>query len=141
MLHWVMSLLFENTCTFSEKWNEDTGSIQKFHPLVLWLMWMKRIRRQGESKIPLCNLSDGKLLRSVSYNNLLDRVAFKILSIIHDGAFPFLEKSSTADVRLDSKCTSDWKSAVNVGVGRLQVHVICSCVLAHSEIVETWSNY
>ena len=54
---------------------------------------------------------------------------------------PFCKKSTTADVRLDSKCTSDWKSAVNVGVGRLQVHVICSCVLAHSEIVETWSNY
>ena len=47
----------------------------------------QRIRRQGESKITLCNPSGGKLfLRpSSSYNKLLDRIAFRILSNIHDG--------------------------------------------------------
>ena len=27
----------------------------------------------------------------------------------------FLQKSSTVDVQLDSKCASDWKVAINVG--------------------------
>ena len=53
---------------------------------------MKRFRRQGESKILLCNSSGGNfLLRpSSSYNKFLGRVAFKILSNIlskmYDGA-------------------------------------------------------
>ena len=49
----------------------------------------QRIRRQRESKITLCNASGGKfLLRpSSSYNKLLGRIAFRILSNIHDGAF------------------------------------------------------
>ena len=44
--------------------------------------------RQGMSNIPLCNPSDGKpLLRlSSSYNRLLVRDAFRILSNIHEGA-------------------------------------------------------
>ena len=52
--------------------------------------------RQGESKILLCNLSDGKLLLtlSVSYNKLLDKVASKILSNILDGAL--LQKLPTS---------------------------------------------
>ena len=42
--------------------------------------------RQGEYKIPIIN--GGKLLRrfSSSYRKLLDRVAFRILSNINDGA-------------------------------------------------------
>ena len=47
-----------------------------------------RIRWQWESKITLCNPSGGKLLLrlSLSYNKLLGRIAFRILSNIHGGA-------------------------------------------------------
>ena len=46
------------------------------------------MRSQGEREILLCNLSDGRfLLRpSASSNKLLDKVASKIESKIHDGA-------------------------------------------------------
>ena len=73
------------------------------------LVLLKEMRTQGDSKIssccfrvsfksrelggrwgckiPLCNPSGRMFLRtSLSYNNLLGRVAFKILSNIHDGA-------------------------------------------------------
>ena len=66
----------------------------------------------GESKIPLCKPSGGKLLLrpSLSSNELLHRVAFRLLSNIHDGAplgkkplaltgWLFLQKGSTTDVR------------------------------------------
>ena len=48
----------------------------------------QRISMQGESKITLCNPSGGKLLLrpSSSYNKLLGRIAFRILSNIHDEA-------------------------------------------------------
>ena len=75
-------------------------------------MLIKRIKKQGESKIPLCNPSDGKLLLrpSASYNKLFGRIALRILSNIQDGAllqkqatalrrWLFPQKSSTADVR------------------------------------------
>ena len=67
------------------------------------------------------------LLRpSASYNKLLGRVAFRILSEFHDGdllgKYPtalrrwlFSQKSSPVDVWLDSKCASDWKGGENVG--------------------------
>ena len=60
----------------------------KCYLLVLCLVQIKRIKRQGESKIPLCNPSNRKLpLRpSASYNKLLDRVGFRTMSNIHDRA-------------------------------------------------------
>ena len=51
---------------------------------------------QGEFKIPLCDSNDGELFLKpfASYNKILDGVAFRILSTIHDGAF--LQKQPTA---------------------------------------------
>ena len=57
----------------------------------LLLVEIKRIRKQGESKIPLYNSSGGKrlLVYYSSNNKLLSKVAFRILSNIlsktHDG--------------------------------------------------------
>ena len=90
---------------------------------------IKRIRKQGESKIPLCNPSGGKLpLRtSVSYNKLLGGGVFRTPQNIYDEAFfakivngfktltVFLQKTYVADVRLVSKYASSWESALNVG--------------------------
>ena len=68
------------------------------------------------SKIPSCNPSGEKFLRPTSsYNRFLGRVAFKILSTIHNGAlswkyptaltfWSFQQKSSTAVIHPDSEC-------------------------------------
>ena len=47
-------------------------------------------QEKGKSEIPFCSPSGGKLLlrRSSSYNNLLGKVVFRILSNIHDGTHP-----------------------------------------------------
>ena len=57
--------------------NEDAGWVQDFMFLFSCFVYIKRIRRQGGSS----------LRPSSSYNKLLGRVAFKIQSNIHDGAF------------------------------------------------------
>ena len=69
----------------SEMWTQGQSKANFFG---FCLVQIKINKRQVESKIPLCNPSDGKLLlrSSASYNKLLDRVAFRILSNIHDGA-------------------------------------------------------
>ena len=38
-------------------WNEDMGSAEDFLLLFLCLVWIKKIRRQGEFRILLCNLN------------------------------------------------------------------------------------
>ena len=64
--------------------------------LFLCLVLIKRIRKQGESKISLCNPSGGKLLLrpSASYNKLFGRIVLRILSNIQDGAL--LQNQATA---------------------------------------------
>lgn len=54
--------------------------------LLLYMMQIKKIRKQREYKIPSTN--GGKLLRksSSSFEKLLERVTFTILSNINDGA-------------------------------------------------------
>ena len=48
--------------------NDDVVSVQDFIVLFLCVVKIKRIRRQGEPQIPLCNPSGGKLLlRTSSY--------------------------------------------------------------------------
>ena len=106
--------------------NEDAGSV-KVHLVVL--VWIKIIRRLGESKTPLCNSSGGNILlrASVSCNKLLGRVAFRILPNIYNGASPqkitnslrhwlFPQKSTTADVNLDSKYVSEIGGHCKCGV-------------------------
>ena len=44
--------------------NEDAGVSPRF--LLVVLLWIKRIRRQIESKIPFCNPSGGKILLKAS---------------------------------------------------------------------------
>ena len=65
------------------------GVSPRFYLLVLSLVLIKIIKTQVESKILLCDPSVGKLLlrSSANCNNLLDRIAFRILPNIHDGAF------------------------------------------------------
>ena len=79
--------------------NQDTESVQDSILLILWLFLIKRIRRQGEPKIPLCNLIGGKLLLGpfLSQNKLLLRVAFRTLVKTHDGAL--LQKYPTTLTR------------------------------------------
>ena len=62
-------------------------SVQHFILLSLCLLYLiRRIRRQWKSKI--LNINGGMLLHrpSSSYRKLLDRVTFRILSKINDGA-------------------------------------------------------
>ena len=56
-----------------------TLSQLRFHLIVL--VWIKRIRRQGESKILFCNPNGGKILVRTSecYKNLLGWVPFRVL--------------------------------------------------------------
>ena len=67
--------------------NEDAVWDQGF--IFLFLMLIKGIRRQSESKIPLPNPSGGKLLLrpSLSYNKLLGSGVPRTLSNIYDEAF------------------------------------------------------
>ena len=57
--------------------------------LFLCLVLITKIKRQGKSKISLCNSIGGKLLLRpfASYNKLLGTVELRILSNIQDGAF------------------------------------------------------
>ena len=56
--------------------------MQDFTFLILCLVLIKKIRRYGESKIPVSNNSDGKLplKPSRSDNKSLGRVIFRIMS-------------------------------------------------------------
>ena len=60
----------------------------RFHFVVL--VWIKIIRSQDESKIPLCSTSDEKILlrAPASYNKLLGRVARRILPNMYDWVPP-----------------------------------------------------
>ena len=73
--------------------NEDAGSVLDF---ILLFGVNQKNTRQRKSKIALCYPSSIKLLLrpSLRYNKLLSRVAFKILSNIHDRTL--LRKEPTA---------------------------------------------
>ena len=60
----------------------------RFYLVVIEFGVNQENQEAGGSKIPLCNTSGGELLLrpSLSYNKLLGRVAFRILSSIYDGA-------------------------------------------------------
>ena len=87
-------------------------------------------RRQGECKIRLCNPGGGKLLLrpSASYNKYCEESHLETCqsSLSLNTLTIFSKKPHCRGSR--------W------GVGRLQVHGICSCRLVHSEVVEAWSN-
>ena len=115
-------LLFHSWC-YSRKWERRVNPRYYFVVLV----WIKIIRSQSKSKIPLCNPSGGKILlrASASYVKLLARVAFRTLPNIHDGAHSrkkptdlrhwlFPQKSTTADLKLGFKSVCYWKDAANV---------------------------
>ena len=55
--------------------NEHAGPFQGYFLLLFLLVEIRRIRMQGEFKIPLCNFSGGKLLHrpSSNYNELFCR--------------------------------------------------------------------
>ena len=119
-----MSYSHFHSCCYPRKWRR--GVSPRFCLVVL--VWIKIIRKQGGFKIALCNLSGEKIIlrASASCNELLGRVASRILPNTHDGAPPqkwptalrhwlFPEKNTTADFKLDSKCASNWKVALNVG--------------------------
>ena len=113
---------FDSGC-YSRQWGCGVNPI--FH-IVVFVFGVNHdiIRRQGESKIPICNLIDRKfLLGPATYNKLLERIAFSVLWNIHDWdllqklrkslrGWQFLQKRPT-DVWPDSKCTSDCKETVS----------------------------
>ena len=84
----ISSNILENAC-FTQG-NEDRVSVQDFILLFLCLVEIKRIRRQGESKIPFCIPTGEKLLLrpSSSCNKLLGRVTFILLSSNLNGTLP-----------------------------------------------------
>ena len=94
----------------SREWRR--GVSPRFHLIVLCLVWIKRIRRQREFKILLCNPSGGNLLlrQSHMYNPVKHQwwSSFaKTANVITPRLLP--QKSPTTDVR------QDYRGAVNVG--------------------------
>ena len=93
----------------SRKWRREVSP--RFHLIVfVCLVWIKKIRRQGESRL--------SYVTPVVETSPSDRVAFRILSNINNGAplqaqvmtltcWLFLQKSSTTYFWLDFKCGSD----------------------------------
>ena len=69
---------------FISQRNDIVGSVEDFVLLFLCSVWITRIRRLGESKIPLCDPSGGRLFQRppLSYNKLLRRATLRILSNI-----------------------------------------------------------
>ena len=116
--------------------NEDAGWVQDFTLLFLCLVQIKRIRRQGESRILSCIPSGGSfssdLLRAViSYWAESHLESFQTPAMEYSwennkwtcltrGRFP--QKSYTADVRLDSDCASDWRCS------QCGMRVDCKCL-------------
>ena len=152
MLLCVMGVGFENTCTVSGKWNEDVGSVQDF---IFWFcFWFKSRELEGRMSLrflcvtPVMESFSSDLLQAIiSYwtGSHLESYQTSMMQLFCENSqrlkmSTFSAKNSTTDVRLDSKSASDWKDTVNVGVGRLQVHGICSCRLVRRELVETRSS-
>ena len=115
----------------SRQWRH--GVSPRYHLIVLCLVWIKRIRRQGEFT-PLVQTSS-------------DRVAFRILSNIIDGALPrkqptpfthwlFFQKSPpwTSDLTPNVNLT---RGAVN-GVGGGGVHCRCMELVAVGWCTRMW---
>ena len=107
--HTLLALSAQWTNSPSRKWRR--GVSPRLHLVVLCLVWIKRIIRQGTFKILLCNRIGEKLLRVL-------RVVFRIPSNISDGTllqkqptdlirWLLPQKSPTTDFWQDSKCESD----------------------------------
>ena len=101
------------------------GSVQDFILLFLWLVWIKRIRRQGDSRFPC--------VTPVVETFSSDRITFRIPSNINYGApvwklptglarWLFPQKCSTTDLRQDSKCRSVKRCC------KFGVRVDCKCM-------------
>ena len=90
--------------------NEGVGSVQDFILLYLRLVWIKRNRRQGESKI--INTIGGKLLRrpSSSYKKLCERATLWIVYIAWRVGYKIVAYNATS-----------------VGVGREIHFFVCMC--------------
>ena len=95
--------------------NEPVRSVQDYTLMHLCLVWIRKIWRQEEFKIPLCNPSGGSLLRQscqASTTELLYGL----------NALTVSEKGSTTDLWSDSKWGSDQ------GCCRCGVWVKCKCM-------------
>ena len=130
--HTLLALSAQWTNSPSRKWRR--GVSPRLHLVVLCLVWIKRIIRQGTFKILLCNRIGEKLLRVL-------RVVFRIPSNISDGTllqkqptdlirWLLPQKSPTTDFWQDSKCESD-RRCCECGVlvdCRCMEFVVAGCV-------------
>ena len=128
MLLWMMRLGFENICRVSGKWNKDAGLFQDF---IFWCcIWFNSRELGGGLSprfpcvTPVMESFSSDLLRAIIsfWTKLhLEFCQISTMELFCEDSRRakdvdyFCRKCSTADVRLDSKCASDWKSAVNVG--------------------------
>ena len=111
MLLWVMDVGFENTCTVSGKWNEGMSSVQDF---IFWFcVWCKSRELRGRVSPRFPNHWKLLLRPSASYNELLDKIASRILSNIHDGSLlrnsQRLKTSTISAKKLQHRCSAGFQ--------------------------------
>ena len=115
--------------------NENVRSVQVYILLYLRLVWIRRIRRQEEFKIPMCNSSGGNLLRQSCQTSMTE-----LLSSPPKHVDCFRKKTPPQ--------TSDW--ILNADPTRGAAKVECGwnvsawnswCRLVWKELVESVSNY
>ena len=124
----MVAVGFENACTVSGKWNEDVGSVQDF---IFWFrVWCKtrelrsRVSPSSPCAIPVMESFPSGLLRVIiSYGTKshLESCQTCMMELVCENSQQpkdvdnSRKKCLTADIRLDSKCASEWKGALNVG--------------------------
>ena len=128
--------------------NEDAGWVQDFTLLFLCLVQIKRIRRQGKSRILSCIPSGG------SFSSDLLRAVISYWAESHLESFqtPAMEHSwenntwTISTKKLHRRCSTGLRLCLRLKVqpmwdeSRLQVYEICNRRLVYSKIVEARSN-
>ena len=90
------------------------GSVQDYILLYLWLVWIRRIGRQEEFKIPLCNPSGGNLLRQSCQTSTTGLFCKNSQQPKHVDCFCKRAPPQTSDQILNADST---RGVVNVGCG------------------------
>ena len=124
---WLIGLAFENTCAVSGKWNEKVGSVQDF--IFCFCVWCRSrelggwMSRRFPCVTPVIESFSSDLLQARSYwtESLLESCQISTMELFRKNSQQpkdvncFCKKAPFADVQPDSKCTSNFKGAVNVG--------------------------
>ena len=135
--HMLLALSTKRMSFTSRKWRRGVNS--RYHLIVLCLVWIKRIRRQGKFKIPLCNPSGGNLfLRQSRIQNPVKHQRRSSFVKTANG----LNTLTVSTKKHHHRLSIEFKMRIRLGgVGGLQVHAIRSRRLVYKEVVEALSNY